>query len=87
MKYYFFIFIMFYLGFCMVNENVSVNYKVRCEIKKFKLLYYEIKDNVMILLIYIIYWVLFRKFIWKLIMINNCNWFFVKFVWNNFVYS
>lgn len=42
---------MFYLGFCMVNENVSVNYKVRCEIKKFKLLYYEIKDNVMILLI------------------------------------
>lgn len=46
---------MFYLGFCMVNENVSVNYKVRCEIKKFKLLYYEIKDNVMILLIYMYY--------------------------------
>lgn len=51
---------MFYLGFCMVNENVSVNYKVRCEIKKFKLLYYEIKDNVMILLIYYILSVIYK---------------------------
>lgn len=53
-KYYFFIFTMLHSGFCTVNENASVNHKVRREIKKSKLLYYEIKDNATILLTYYI---------------------------------
>lgn len=45
---------MLHSGFCTVNENASVNHKVRREIKKSKLLYYEIKDNATILLTYYI---------------------------------
>lgn len=70
-------------GLLYGNENASVNHKVRREIKKSKLLYYEIKDNATILLTYITYWVLLRKLTRKLKMTNL----FAKSARNNLVHS